>query len=66
MYGNSFWVENLIAEKKQFALDASPSPFEIWWCEGIYRAIWAISKGCPYKISNICCDFKDLYRFMTI
>jgi hypothetical protein len=60
MYENSFWVENLIAEKKQFALDASPSPFILLFCEGQYRAILANSKGCPCKFGIICKYFKEL------
>jgi len=60
MRENSFWVENLTAEKKQFVLDASPSPFVNMCGEGIYRTILANSKGYPYKIDDICYYFKDL------
>jgi hypothetical protein len=60
MCENSFWVENLTTEKKQFALDASPSPFVNMCCEGIYRTILANLKGCPCKIDDIYIYFKGL------
>jgi len=60
MFENSFWVENLATEKKQFALDASPSPFVNMCCEGIYITILANSKGCPCKNGNIWIYFKEL------
>jgi hypothetical protein len=60
MCENSFWVENLTVEKKQFAPDASPSPFVKMCCEGIYRSFLANSKGCPCKIDDICIYFIDL------
>jgi hypothetical protein len=60
MCENSFWVENLTAEKKPFAPDTSQSPFVKRCCEGIYRAFLENSKGCPCEINDICIYFKDL------
>jgi hypothetical protein len=60
MYENFFGVENPIAVKKQFALDASPSPFVSMCREGNHTTIWTNSKGYPYEIDNILFYFKEL------
>jgi hypothetical protein len=65
MCENSFWVENLTAEKKLFALETLPPPFINVCREGILGQFGQIQKVAHAKITiytNITEDYRVTRR----